>query len=147
MKKIMFMLLIFSWSIDSFAQSGKLIVKVKGLENAKGYLFISLYDINGKKGFPKEESALIKRKIDIKDLDSIAYDDLQYGEYAIILYHDENDNERLDSNIFGIPKEGIGVSNDAKSRFGPPKFEDAKFLLNKETLEIEINLYHVFGKK
>jgi uncharacterized protein (DUF2141 family) len=47
----------------------------------------------------------------------------------------------LDANILGIPKEGVGASNDAKGHFGPPKFKDAKFLVegNPQTLVIHIH--------
>ena len=61
------------------------------------------------------------------------------GSYAISTYHDENDNDKLDKNIVGIPKEAYGFSNDATGFMGPPKWEDAKFDL-KEDKTITINL-------
>ena len=51
------------------------------------------------------------------------------GIYAIGVYIDENDNEKLDTNFLGIPKEQYGFSNNAKA-FGIPKFEAASFSLN-----------------
>ncbi len=39
-----------------------------------------------------------------------------------------------------MPKESFGASNDAKGSFGPPDFEDAKFLINKSQLSIKINM-------
>ena len=51
------------------------------------------------------------------------------GTYAIGVYIDENDNEKLDTNFLGIPKEQYGFSNNAKA-FGIPKFEAASFSLN-----------------
>ena len=47
----------------------------------------------------------------------------------------------LNANLLGIPKEGVGASNDAKAHFGPPKFKDARFLLEgkSETLVIHIH--------
>jgi len=49
------------------------------------------------------------------------------GTYAAEAFHDENDNHAIDRNFFGIPREGIGFSNDAKMHFGPPRFDDAAF--------------------
>ena len=49
------------------------------------------------------------------------------GDYAVSVFHDENSNGKIDRNFMGIPKEGVGASNDAKGRFGPPKFDDARF--------------------
>lgn len=51
------------------------------------------------------------------------------GTHAIGVYIDENDNEKLDTNFLGIPKEQYGFSNNAKA-FGIPKFEAASFSLN-----------------
>jgi uncharacterized protein (DUF2141 family) len=51
--------------------------------------------------------------------------ELPAGEWAIAAFHDENDDGRIDLNLFGIPKEGRGVSRDAKGRLGPPSFEAA----------------------
>jgi UDP:flavonoid glycosyltransferase YjiC (YdhE family)/uncharacterized protein (DUF2141 family) len=47
--------------------------------------------------------------------------------YAISAFHDENDNEKLDTNFIGIPTESWCTSRDAKAYFGPPSFDDAKF--------------------
>jgi uncharacterized protein (DUF2141 family) len=30
--------------------------------------------------------------------------------------------------LFGIPKEGFGVSNNPRILFGPPRFEDARLV-------------------
>jgi len=49
------------------------------------------------------------------------------GTYAVQAWHDENDNGRIDRDMLGIPREGIGFSRDAPIRFGPPSFEDARF--------------------
>jgi uncharacterized protein (DUF2141 family) len=47
----------------------------------------------------------------------------------LIAYHDQNGNGEIDMRILGMPKEPVGVSNDARGRFGPPKFDAAKFTL------------------
>lgn len=47
------------------------------------------------------------------------------GTYAVQAYHDENENRQVDRNFFGLPEEGIGFSNDAPIRFGPPSYADA----------------------
>jgi uncharacterized protein (DUF2141 family) len=50
---------------------------------------------------------------------------IEPGIYAVQAFHDENDNLDLDRNFLGLPQEGMGFSNDAPMRFGPPSFEDA----------------------
>lgn len=49
------------------------------------------------------------------------------GRYAVQAYHDENDNHDVDRAFLGIPKEGIGFSNDAPASFGPPSWDKARF--------------------
>ncbi len=47
------------------------------------------------------------------------------GVYAVQSYLDENDDHRLNRSLLGIPTEGMGFSNDAAFRFGPPAFDEA----------------------
>jgi uncharacterized protein (DUF2141 family) len=70
----------------------------------------------------------------------VVIDSLEFGEYAIRIFHDENENEKIDTNIFGIPTEDYGYSNDASSWFGPPSWEKAKFLFNQSEMTIEIKV-------
>jgi uncharacterized protein (DUF2141 family) len=49
------------------------------------------------------------------------------GTYAVACFHDENGNGKLDTGLFGIPKEGVCASNGATGTLGPPSFNDAKF--------------------
>ncbi len=48
------------------------------------------------------------------------------GDYAITALHDENANARADM-WMGIPREGVGFSENPAITFGPPKFKAARF--------------------
>ncbi len=61
---------------------------------------------------------------------TIRFEGLAPGEYAIQLFHDENGNGEMDSNLFGIPSEGYAFSNRARGNFGPPKFAQMKFTVS-----------------
>lgn len=52
---------------------------------------------------------------------------LPAGTYALGAFHDANNNGELDTGAFGIPKEGVCASNNAKGTFGPAKYKDASF--------------------
>lgn len=69
------------------------------------------------------------------------------GHYAVQAYLDENSNGKVDRGLFGIPKEGIGFSNDAKIRLGPPKFADAAFAFNGHSHTIAFQLRYFMGAK
>ena len=58
---------------------------------------------------------------------TITFNDLDAGEYGIRYFHDENDNGELETNLFGLPTEGYGYSNNAKANFGPVDFTTMRF--------------------
>jgi uncharacterized protein (DUF2141 family) len=64
------------------------------------------------------------------------------GRYAAQVFHDENENHKVDRGLLGVPKEGIGFSNDAPIRTGPPAFQEAEFKVDGAG-EIEIKLRHM----
>jgi len=66
--------------------------------------------------------------------------EVEPGEYAISVHHDDNDNGKMDTNFIGIPKEPTGLSNGAVPKFGPPKYKDAAFRVGNEDLEMPIKL-------
>lgn len=57
---------------------------------------------------------------------TVTYKGLPAGNYAIALIHDENMDDKLDTNFIGIPTEGIGVSNNPLL-LGAPSFSQARF--------------------
>lgn len=70
-------------------------------------------------------------------ISTVIFENIQKGEYAIICFHDSNSNDRMDFQENGMPKESYGTSNNALS-FGPPEFDNSKFLVNNEDLILEI---------
>lgn len=49
------------------------------------------------------------------------------GRYAVQVFHDRDSNGHVNRNFLGIPTEPVGFSNDAPTRFAPPRFADAVF--------------------
>lgn len=62
------------------------------------------------------------------------------GLFAVSLFVDMNGNGDLDTNWMGIPKEPYAFSNNAKGKFGPPEFEDARFLVDQKEVNISITI-------
>ena len=120
------------------ATSIKLIVEADDASGGTGLVKVSLWRDN--KTFLKGEPY---RCVDIEMKDGRAtatFSDLDPGEFAISAYRDKNNNGRLDTGFAGKPTEPYGFSNDAKGRFGPPKFEQARFRLdNSKTIHVHLN--------
>jgi uncharacterized protein (DUF2141 family) len=141
------MILLFATGIALFSNDtgnpknkGNITVEITNFKNNDGFVLIGLY--NDAKGFPgTTESMIIRIKEKLTDKKIIAeFKDVPYGIYAISGYQDENNNGKLDTGMFKIPKEGMIVSNDAKGRMGPAKFEDAKFELKSKNLKLVIKV-------
>jgi uncharacterized protein (DUF2141 family) len=62
------------------------------------------------------------------------------GTYAAQAFHDENDNDIIDRNFFGLPEEGMGFSHDAPMHFGPPRFETAAFTIGAADTAVSFKL-------
>jgi len=57
----------------------------------------------------------------------VTFTDIPDGIYALSVYHDENDNDKLDLIMGMIPKEDNGTSNNPDTVLGPPKWKDSIF--------------------
>ena len=114
-----------------------LTVEVKGVGVEKGNVMVALYK---QTDTWMRKPSMAQMQAGKKEGVSLTFKDLADGEYAISLFVDENGNGKLDSNAIGIPLEPFAFSNDAMGNFGPPSFEQAKFVVGKESKSISINL-------
>ncbi len=121
-------------------QFGCIIVHITDIIKPDGILGVSLY--NSKKGFPgKHEHAYANQLKKITSTeDKVVFNNIPYGTYAVSIIHDENSNGKLDTNFFGIPKEGVGVSNNPKIGMGGPKYNDSVFTLNTNQMDVTITM-------
>ncbi|HSL89938.1 MAG TPA: DUF2141 domain-containing protein [Ignavibacteriaceae bacterium] len=118
-------------------ERGTLIVKFLGLKSSEGNIKVAL--ANSKSNYSDHNNPYIGITAEIKNNISIAViENIPFGEYAVKAFHDEDANDKLNTNFLGIPMEDYGFSNNARGTFGPPSWEDAKFQFAKDTLKVEI---------
>lgn len=69
------------------------------------------------------------------------------GDYAVQVFQDENDNDRIDRALFGLgyPKEGVGFSRDVHIVMGPPKWQDTVFTHGPTPQTISLSLRYFMG--
>ena len=123
--------------LSQHAVAANLTVNISDVEQGKGHLMIALYATkedyqSGKVSFHSKIKAVNGKEVAV-------FENLPDGEYAIKMYQDENDNDKMDFNIMGIPKEGYGFSNNV-GMFGAPDYKEAKFTVKENTV-IEIDLF------
>ncbi|MBL8020458.1 MAG: DUF2141 domain-containing protein [Leptospirales bacterium] len=118
-------------------QRTRLTIHVQGIKSPKGSINIALYKSDA--DFKQERFAYVQR-IRANSNGVAIIDNVDYGTYGVAVYHDENENFRLDRTFLGMPSEGYGFSNDARGSFGPPEFKQVSVALNQSKTEIRMQL-------
>jgi|SRR6185312_1816261 len=137
------LILIISFSFKNHeATKGSIKVIVTNIKNTSGQIGFCLF--KSSEGFPHPEKASIVAFVKIKGTTcTYTFTNMDAGTYAVSVFHDENSDKTLNTNFLGIPKEGVGISNNAKGHFGPPKFEDAEFNFNQSEQIITISMSYL----
>ncbi len=136
-KIICYIILNASFAYSQNGTANTLTVSVSNLDSSDGKVFITLYNSSDsflKKGFKTSYATITEKSC------QVVFKDVPNGTYAISLFHDENGNNKMDTGFFGIPKESYGCSNNAKGVMGPPKWEDAKFQIQDQSISQHIQL-------
>ena len=109
-------------------------MEINNLQSNNGPLYIRILDEN-------ENPVIVGTSPVINYSARISFDSISPGKYAIQFFHDENENQKMDFSLIGIPKEKFGSSNNVKPILGPPKFEKMLFNLteNKKVIMKPVN--------
>ena len=120
-------------------QTGKITVQLAGFANDQGTVKLCLCRSEDEQQGKIEEfyRAVTENK---NRSASWVFENIPYGRYSIKTFHDENGNNKLDTNSTGMPTERYGFSNNARGRFGPPSFASTAFTLNSPQMTIAIEL-------
>lgn len=131
------------WPQSQTSQGNVIRVEVVGIRNDKGQISCALY--SSAAGFPKQgEKAAAHVVAPISKGEAICeFPGIAAGTYAVSVFHDENSNGKLDTNFLGIPREGVGASNDARGHMGPPKFNAAAFQLSGGRLNLKVTVHYL----
>jgi len=110
-------------------RAGEIAVEVTGFRSDKGTALVAVYA--SARGFPDQpDRAPFKKAVAIHGRTArTVFRRVPPGTYAVGVLHDEDGDHRMKIGFLGIPKEGYGASRDARGRFGPPRFEDARLPL------------------
>ncbi len=122
---------------DTSAQTGEGRVKarVQNIRNDKGSVYFAIYDsqenFNNRIAFVRKQAVVMDNSVEV------VFENLPPNSYAIICFHDANDNGKMDFDESGMPLEDYGTSAQNRS-FGPPSFRDALFEVKDKELTFEI---------
>jgi uncharacterized protein (DUF2141 family) len=113
-------------------------IDVQGVKNSDGNISYAVY--NQSEGFLKFDWVFRSDSTKaVKGTTRLVINDLPIGNYALAVFHDENNNRELDTNWLGIPSEDVGFSNSRMKTFGPPSFKECAIPLDSNS-EITVTL-------
>lgn len=113
---------------------------VKGVQESAQPVHVLLF--NSPDSFPDEEQCLKSHTARAREGTAVVeFTDLSPGVYAIMAYHDENGDNRLNRVMGMWPSEGYGLSRNPLV-IGPPAFEEAAFELPSRGLSLTIALQY-----
>lgn len=131
-------LLFILFPLFTFAQAS-LTINIEGLKEVKGDIYIGLY--NSESTFRNTDSVYMKMIIPVDSLSmTTVMENLDVGTYALTLFHDKNSNGKLDTGLFGKPKEKYGFSNNPRVLFKAPDFKKCHFMV-EDNSEIHIMMH------
>ena len=113
--------------------TSKIKVTIDNVSSDKGVVNFALYQ---KDKFLLEPVQAVKGEI-VEGKTTITFNNVAAGEFAIVCFHDKNENGKMDFEPSGMPMEDYGVSNNIM-RFGPPQYNDAKFVVADKDVSLSI---------
>jgi uncharacterized protein (DUF2141 family) len=115
-----------------------LTVDVRNIQETEGRIQLGLFRPSA--NFPDKCKPLEARMIVATKGSVRLVFDVEPGDYALAAYHDLNSNGKLDTRLFGIPKEPYGFSNNVRPRMSAPTFADCKVVMGTANKTISIQL-------
>lgn len=125
---------------DNTNDKHEISVDIKGKRSSKGQIIAVLYDDAIAFGQDRYDQAVRTTMISTVDFkDQLQFHGLGSGKYALVVIHDENNNNRFDQSSGHI--EGYGYSNNV-GKVSPASFNQAAFEVNgNKQLSISL-IYH-----
>lgn len=125
----------------SMSFAADITVEILALPSSEGMVKVSLFD--RAREFPSAgiygQQVAASRQVAGQPL-RMVFTDLPAGRYAIAAFHDKDGNDKLTTNLMGIPTEAMGFSNNAKASFGPPSFDSAAIEVGAQGATITLQL-------
>ena len=133
-------LLIAAAAAPALAQEGAaaLVFQVDGVRDDAGHVRV---DLCTEDTFLKDGCPYAGEAPAVKGVTTVRVENVPPGVYAAQVYHDRNDNHRVDrAKIIGLPLEEVGFTNDAPVGLRGPKWSKAKVIHDSAEQELSVTL-------
>lgn len=123
-------------------QAADLVVEIDHINSDNGVVLAQVF--SGKDNYKKGvavDSQMLTAKTGTAQM---IFKDLPAGEYAVRMFHDENNNQKMETNMFGMPTEGYGYSNEAVGNMGPAKYKKMAFTIAEEDTKVSTKVKMIY---
>jgi uncharacterized protein (DUF2141 family) len=110
------------------APAGELTVATQGLRNGKGVVHFCLTQVASRFLDCQKDPRSAHLTVAAVKASRVTFRDVAPGAYALVAFHDENANAKLDMTL-RIPREGFAFSNNPTIRMRPPTYQEVRFAL------------------
>ncbi|MGE0257350.1 MAG: DUF2141 domain-containing protein [Alphaproteobacteria bacterium] len=121
------------------ASAARIVVTITGLKSNEGGVYVGLYATPSK--FLNGTQVDVMKKVRASTAPiTVVFDNLRPGTYAVGAYHDENNNDHLDTNFLGLPTEGYALSNGVRAVMSKPTFQQAAFTVDDSGAAVTLQI-------
>lgn len=128
--KLLLALLLF-FHLPATGEPGETVAATLTVDNVAtntGTLWVGIYE-SPQDFLDREHGRLVSHHVTGTGRQHIYVDGLVVGKtYAVAVFHDENDNGELDTNLLGLPAEPWAFSRSLQSWLRKPRFEEMSFV-------------------
>jgi len=124
-----FLCFVISYGFSQSASHHELIVTLENTPSSKGSILIALHT---EKTFGTQNPYKFKKTKSEAGTMEFAFSKLAEGMYAIMVLQDVNNNNMMDFNFFGLPKEKYTHSGKL-NRMKAPSFSSTQFMLTENS--------------
>ena len=135
--KILASILLVLMSI-AYAVAANVKIEISNIGISSGKLYVAVY--NSEKTYKKTPYKSYELNSDSSVM--TLTDHLPEGDYVITIYQDRNDNNKLDTNILGILKEPVGISNYSGKGM-PGGFDELKVHVSGSNQILRVNMVEI----
>ena len=132
--------------ISGAALAADLTIEVKDIRSKEGKLQVAVFDQEAAydKSDISQSYATLTLPINAEN-STFTLHEAPEGRYAVSLFHDENADDKLETGLTGIPKEGYGTSN-AANKYDQPSFASASSQLENDDVRLTIQMHYMVNK-
>jgi uncharacterized protein (DUF2141 family) len=122
------------------AEAGRVTVDLNGLRSG-GTLYVQLQTRAQFMGADRAGGKIVH----VAQAGSLSVDlgEVAPGDYAVSVWHDDNDNRRFDMDAQGGgPLDGWAIANGAEAGAGPPDFDRAKIAVAQAPIRLPMTVHY-----